>query len=223
MSFNILIASHFHLDLRYKLFLETVKSLVNQTLIPTKVLISYSKEENINTDIEKIFHENFKTKNIDYYINYSVKKLSQFEHLFKIYKSGEINSDWICFCDDDDMYDNKRLYFFNETIKKNPMYHTFADYFKLIYLDSIYSEIKILGKGPQGQDFANYVVSKNFFIDFFEKDIIMFNINIKDSLTDCYFKALASRRCININKGLYYYRKCPYIEKYNCWTQDSKK
>lgn len=217
MSFNILIASHFHLQIRYEFFKDTIKSLQSQTLKPIKILISYSKEKDIKTDVNNLFYESFNDKNIEYYINYSDKKLSQFEHFFEIYKSNQINSEWICFCDDDDMYHHERLEIFNKNILSNPGYNSFKDYFSLIGENSTYNNMEFIRKRKDGQDFANFVVSKCFLIEFFEEMINEYHIDIKKGTTDCFFKVVADRNCINIKEDMYFYRKCPFICNYNYW------
>ncbi len=168
-KFNVLIASHFHMQLRYELLEDALSSLANQTYKPHKILISYSKADDVVTDVEGLFAKHFGEGGslTPYFINHSEKQLHQFEHFKELLDSGQIDDEWIAFCDDDDVYHPERLRLFSEAITANPGADAFMDYLKSFYERKLPSGW--LSNDPdvidrtRWNDFANSVVSYDKF------------------------------------------------------------
>ena len=102
---HVWIASHIQSAQRFEWFKETIRSLLNQTDLIDKIFISYSKENYICDDIEKIF--------IDekiFFMKHDMR-CTQFEHLRHIHNHvRELEQNiFVLFCDDDDMYDKYEL------------------------------------------------------------------------------------------------------------------
>jgi hypothetical protein len=233
VDFNILIASHFHSQLRYDLFLETIKSLANQTYKPMKILLSYSKNDDVKTDIENLFNSYFSVKNIDFFINYSKERLYQFDHFYSLFKSNEINGNWICFCDDDDMYLPNRLEIIKNIIQSNDdkSIETYSDNFFSIDITMKYEKLIELINSKNNNlmtsiscDFANSIINYDKFNYFFESRFLMIKNQLelnktfyladgafKMYLNDCNYK--------KINETLYARRLDTFVPNYRCWDK----
>lgn len=110
MKQQIWIASHFHNQSRYELFVDTIKSIAEQTIKPDLVVISYSKQHNVVTDILSIFKRYLEPLNILFKIYKHDTRLYKFEHIKYIFDTlNSIDNILITFCDDDDLLISTRL------------------------------------------------------------------------------------------------------------------
>ncbi len=115
MLYNeIWIASHFHIELRFKIFEETIISICNQTQLPNCIYISYSCDKDLKEyiDVEDLFSKYFNPLGLKYKIFFVEACQVQFDHLYNIYnKRDEIEDDdvYVSFLDDDDMYETTRI------------------------------------------------------------------------------------------------------------------
>lgn len=223
MSFNVLIASHFHINLRYQLFKETVKSLANQTLKPLKIMISYSKEDEVFTNVEELFKDYF-GKEANYFINYSEQQLTQFEHLEILVNSGEINGEYITFCDDDDMYHPKRLEIINDFIINNPGFVVFTDFMKIIDIETTYSDILSVKKyNGNHNDFGNMIIKSKCFIGWFTSpNYLNYKLNPERPIhfDDLIFRISFKPFTKEIDEQLYLRRSAPFTKNYRYWNTD---
>lgn len=226
VKFNVLIASHFHIQLRYTFLEDALSSLANQTYKPHKILISYSKADDVVTDVEGLFAKYFGEREggsstcIPYFINRSEKQLHQFEHFKKLLDSGQIDGGWIAFCDDDDVYHPERLRLFSEAIVSNPGVEVFTDYLKSFYdkLPSCWlSDVPDVVQTRHRNDFANCVSSYSKFRRFWDdKHIDEWEANGGPlHYADLCFKMILERSpFVEVKLILYFIRKCSYNEHY---------
>ncbi len=108
---QVWIASHIHSVQRFEWFTETIRSLLQQTELPSKIYVSYSQEKYITRKLKPIF-----TNKLLHFI-WHPKRQTQFEHLKHIhnlvlqsYPTEEQQRNlFVFFCDDDDIYHPDRI------------------------------------------------------------------------------------------------------------------
>lgn len=125
-----------------------------------KICISLSHDENIN--ITKTL-ELIRKYRFD--LNYSKKKLSQFEHYKKLVDGLTVNdplNTWIIFSDDDDIWNDNRIYTYHDIIKK--VNDDNVAYLKTSAFEVVNNKIFRINTKTNYVDFCvRYKYLKNFF------------------------------------------------------------
>jgi hypothetical protein len=138
LELEIWLACHFHIDFRWEIFPETIKSIIYQYIPkelvkPINIRISWSneiglREENMAVlvgDILYIDHIKNLNDKLCFHYYFHQERQYQFEHIKYIYdivknesNKEKNNEKWIIFCDDDDMFHPQRiLHIYNTLIE----------------------------------------------------------------------------------------------------------
>jgi hypothetical protein len=219
MKRHIWIASHFHNKFRIELFKETLKSLINQTIKPDEVFISFSIQFNLDkNEVYDLFETILKPNDIKYVILFQEERKYQFEHFEKIYeyvKENNYQDFFISFIDDDDMVHESYIEETNEYIRQG--YKKIGCFFYI--LDDI--DIKYEDKDKKNLSLSKYTEFGGISctLDFYETFINDMCYNSNNQQCDIYFSVYRADnfKSIQIDKPLYYYRKCPYVSNFNIW------
>lgn len=214
MKFHVWIASHFHIQLRVEWFEKCIKSIADQTKKPDVVMISYSKAEDVDINVEKLFKKHL--CEIEYKIYFHSERKSQFQHLKYIYDNLNKNIDrennWICFCDDDDMYHPQRIAYLNYTLQ-------------ILNTDALIDKSYIIDEddviiNSMSNDFANNSLRLSLLDKFWvEKNLALYS-SINKHTVDLFFSTWINKYTSSLFCVLYYKRCTPYILNTRSWHHD---
>lgn len=108
----IIVASHISTAVRVKYLCDCLNSLLEQTLV-IPIILSISFEDEL---VFTIYKKQMEMKKLSNNPNITViireNKTAQFRHIFKVFESVKHKYDYFMFCDDDDTYNNTRVYKF---------------------------------------------------------------------------------------------------------------
>ena len=113
----IIVSSHISKSYRLKYLCECLQSLLEQTVI-VPIFLSISFENNLVQNVyHKFMEKNGLLDNTNITTFERKTKMSQFRHIFSVFKNIKNDYDYIMFCDDDDTYVNNRVELFIDAIE----------------------------------------------------------------------------------------------------------
>lgn len=193
VSLNIIIPCHIDNLKRIDKFYKCMMSLINQTN-QADILISIGFT---SSQLKPLFTRTIQSNEIDKYphisLYYHDQPKSQFEHFY--FLSQHIKSDYVMFCDNDDMYTIKRVEKFYNLIKSDEQNHS-------IYLE------KQEYFHPSYNEYPMHVVKATVFKDFLNKSKKWHYHKYCDMLFSKYLQnKYYENDTITVNDKLYLYIK----------------
>lgn len=232
VKIEIWIASHFHSQQRFEWAKSMVKSLSNSTRVPDVIYVSCSQEPYVKGCIKDIF-DGYPSLNVTVFS--SPMRQTQFQHLNIIYHNTKAHSrpdTFIFFCDDDDMYNTRRIGTLEEAISSFPNVDVFHD--KSVLVDGASTPERIEDPGTRDGtialvnnagfiDFCNYAIRVSVMKEFLEEIMDAKLIPEKyGGMADCAFQAwLKTKEMYALDECLYYARKAIDVPFANCWSLGS--
>ena len=184
------------------MFRETLKSICSQTLKPDLVAISYSCQQDVSIDVEKLFSKFFDRLHIQFLVLRQPQRLYQFEHLKMIHDhichQYDPKNVMVTFCDDDDMLHEKRL----QEVDLYRDHETVCCFFYKIDEKTTLETRRLERRPKNWSEFGCYSCRLFTFTSFLQKT--WGESHEDNNYLDVYF--MASTKPHVIHKHLYYHR-----------------